>query len=59
MFAAVTAAAGSYGCEVWSTHFQGGWCVYKQSLGVPRSTASLPTFFEMGQYPMQVQWLAS
>jgi hypothetical protein len=32
--------------------------VYKLSLGVPRSTASLPTFFEMGQYPMQVQWLA-
>jgi hypothetical protein len=49
MFASVTAAAGSYGCEVWSTHFQGGWClldrpgklqsyqatVYKQSLGCP------------------------
>jgi hypothetical protein len=72
MFAAVTAVAGSYGCEVWSIHFQGGWClldrlcklqsyqatVYKQSLGVPRSAASLLTFFEMGQYPMLVQWLA-
>jgi hypothetical protein len=27
MFAAAAAAAGPYGCEVWSTHFQGGWCL--------------------------------
>ena len=63
MFAAITAAAGSYGCEVWSTHLLGAWhlhadqcklqsyqaAVYKQSLGVPRSTANLLTFFEMGR----------
>ena len=72
LFAATTAATGSYGCEVWSTHFLGAWhlhanqcklqsyqaTVYKRSLGVPRSTANLLTFFEMGRYPMQVQWLA-
>jgi hypothetical protein len=32
--------------------------VYKHSLGVPRSTASLLTFLEVGRYPMQIQWLA-
>jgi hypothetical protein len=72
MLAAVTAAVQWYGCEVWSTHVQGGWClldrpcklqsyqatVYKQRRRVPRSTASPPTYFEMGRFPMQVQWLA-
>jgi hypothetical protein len=72
LFDAITAAAGSYGCEVWSTRFLGEWhlgarlcrlqsyqaTVYKHSLGVPRSTASLLTFMEVGRYPMQIQWLA-
>ncbi len=25
---------------------------------MPRSTANLLTFFEVGRYPMQIQWLA-
>ena len=72
LFAATTAATGSYGCEVWATRFLGKWslladqcklqsyqaAVYKHSLGVPRSTANLLTFFEVGRYPMQIQWLA-
>jgi hypothetical protein len=72
LFASITAAAGSYGCEVWSKHLLGAWhlhadqcklqsyqaAVYKHSLGVPQSKANLLTFFEMGRYPMQVQWLA-
>jgi hypothetical protein len=72
LFAATTAATGSYGCEVWSTRYLGDWnlhanqcklqsyqaAVYKHSLGVPRSTANLLTFFEVGRYPMQIQWLA-
>jgi hypothetical protein len=73
LFAAATAATGSYyGCEVWSTRYLGDWslhanqcklqsyqaAVYKHSLGVPRSTANLLTFFEVGRYPMQIQWLA-
>lgn len=72
LFAATTAATGSYGCEIWSTHYLKDWhlhadqcklqsyqaAIYKQSLGVPRSTANLLTFFEVGRYPMQIQWLA-
>jgi hypothetical protein len=56
LFAATTAAAGSYGCEIWATPFLSGWhlltnqcrlhgyqaAVYKRSLGLPRSTANLP-----------------
>jgi hypothetical protein len=72
VFAATSAATGSYGCEVWATPFLGEWnllssqcklqgyqaAVYKRSLGVPTSTANLLTFFEMGRYPLQVHWLA-
>ena len=72
LFEATTAATGSYGCEIWSTPFLSEWCllgsrcklqsyqaaVYKLCLGVPKSTANLLTFFEMGRYPMQIQWLA-
>jgi hypothetical protein len=57
LFDAITAAAGLCGCEVWSTCFLGDWhlearlcrlqsyqaTVYKHSLGVPGSTASLLT----------------
>jgi hypothetical protein len=32
--------------------------VYKHSLGVRRSAASLLTFMEVGRYAMQIQWLA-
>ena len=72
LFSAATAATGSYGCEVWSTPYLGGWnllgsqcklqsyqaAVYKRCLGVPRGTANMLTFFEMGRYPMQIHWLA-
>ncbi len=61
MFAAATAATGSYGCEIWSTPYLGAWCllasqcklqsyqaaVNKQCLGVPRCTPNLLVFFEM------------
>jgi hypothetical protein len=57
---------------VWATRFLNEWrllsgqctlqsyqaAVYKQCLGVPRSSANLLTFFEMGRYPMQIHWLA-
>jgi hypothetical protein len=33
-------------------------CTSTLSLGVPRSTASLLTFLEVGRNPMQIQWLA-
>ena len=69
LFDTITAAAGSYGCEVWSTPFLTGWhlrdctlqrfqaTVYKQALKLPRSTSNLLVFLEMGRYPMQIQWL--
>ena len=69
LFDTITAAAGSYGCEVWSTPFLAGWhlrdctlqrfqaAVYKQALKLPRSTSHLLIFLEMGRYPMQIQWL--
>jgi hypothetical protein len=31
--------------------------VYKQALKVPRNTSNQLVFFEMGRYPLQVQWL--
>ncbi len=69
LFNTITAAAGSYGCEVWSTPFLAGWhlrgctlqrfqaAVYKQALKLPRSASNLLVFLEMGRYPMQIQWL--
>jgi hypothetical protein len=69
LFDTITAGAGSYGCEIWSTPFLAGWhlrdctlqrfqaTVYKQALKVPRSTSNLLVFMEMGRYPMQIQWL--
>jgi hypothetical protein len=70
LFDTITAAAGSYGCEVWSTPFLAGWhlrdctlsqrfqaTVYKQALKLPRSTRNLLVFLEMGRYPMQIQGL--
>jgi hypothetical protein len=65
LFDTITAAAGSYGCEVWSNlgewHLKARLCklqsyqatVYKHNLGVPRSAASLLTFLEVGR----IQWL--
>ena len=72
LFASITAAAGSYACEVWATPFLHKWhlkarecalhgyqaAIYKMCLGVPSSTSSLLAFFEAGRYPLQVQWLA-
>lgn len=71
LFDIVTGPAGSYGCEIWSTRFLGDWhvggdckpqryqaSVYKHALGVKRSTSNLLTFFEVGKYPMQLQWLS-
>jgi hypothetical protein len=53
LFDTITAAAGCYGCEVWSTPFLAGWhlvrdctlqrfqaAVYKQPLKLPRSTSN-------------------
>ncbi len=69
LFDSITAGAGSYGCEIWSTPFLAGWhlrdctlqryqaAVYKQALKVPRSTSNMLVFMEMGRYPMQIQWL--
>jgi hypothetical protein len=69
MFDSITGAAGSYGCEVWATPFLADWhlrdctlqryqaTVYKQALKVPRNTSNQLVFFEMGRYPLQVQWL--
>ncbi len=69
IFDTITAGAGSYGCEIWSTSFLAGWhlrdctlqrfqaAVYKQALKVPRSSSNLLAFLEMGRYPMQIQWL--
>jgi exonuclease III len=69
LFDSITAASGSYGCEIWSTPFLDDWhlwdcplqryqaAVYKQLLGVKRATGSRLVFFEIGKFPMQVQWL--
>ncbi len=58
-----------YGCEIWSTPFLAGWhlrdctlqrfqaAVYKQALKVPRRTSNQLVYFEMGRYPLQIQWL--
>jgi hypothetical protein len=32
--------------------------VYKRRLGLPRAAASLLALFEVGWYPLQVQWLS-
>jgi hypothetical protein len=69
LFESITAASGSYGCEIWSTPFLQDWhlrdctlqryqcSVYKHALGVRRSTSNLLVLFEMGRYPMQINWL--
>ncbi len=69
LFDTIVAASGSYGCEIWSTPFLDSWhlwdcplqshqaSMYKHLLGVKRSTGNMLVFFEMGKYPMQVQWL--
>ncbi len=69
LFDAITAASGSYGCEIWSTPFLHDWhlrdcipqryqcSVYKHALGVRRSTGSLLVLLEMGRYPLQISWL--
>jgi hypothetical protein len=69
MFQVITAASGSYGCEVWATPFLHDWTVntcrlqryqasvYKRILGIPSSTSNLIAFFEMGRYPLQIDWL--
>ncbi len=58
LFDTITAAAGSYDCEVWSTAFLASWhlrdctlqrfqaAVYKQALKLPRSTSNLLVFLE-------------
>ena len=72
LFETITAASGSYGCEIWSTPHLVDWeaitkcplqryqaSVYKQTLGLKQGgTATLPVFFELGRYPMQLQWLS-
>ena len=72
LFASITAAAGSYACEIWATSFLHAWhlksdecalhalqaTVYKRCLGLPRAAASLLALFEVGRYPLQVQWLS-
>jgi exonuclease III len=72
LFETITAASGSYGCEVWCTPYLASWeavaqcplqryqaSVYKHSLGVKHGgTPNLPVFFEIGRYPMQIQWLS-
>ena len=69
LFESITATTGSYGCEIWSTPFLNDWhlrdcplqryqaSVYKHTLGVRRRTSNMLVFFELGKYPMQVQWL--
>jgi hypothetical protein len=70
MFETITAASGSYGCEIWSTPMLSSWdaittcslqryqaSVYKRALGLPSSTSNLLVHFEMGRYPMQISWL--
>lgn len=69
LFDCIAGAAGSYGCEVWSTSFLGDWslkqcplqsyqaAVYKHALGVRRCTGTLLAFHEIGRYPLQLQWL--
>ena len=70
MFDIVGGAAGSYGCEIWSTHYLGEWhltdcklqryqaSVYKRSMGAKSSTSNMLACFEAGKYPLQIQWLA-
>ena len=70
LFETISAASGSYGCEIWSTPMLNSWdaitscslqryqaSVYKRVLGAPTSTSNETTFFEMGRYPMQISWL--
>ena len=68
LFDTITGAAGNYGCEVWSTPYLNDWhlhdcplhsyqaAVYKHALGVRRCTGTLSAFYEMGRYPLQLQW---
>jgi hypothetical protein len=71
LFETITAASGSYGCEIWSTPLLSSWdaitscslqryqaSVYKRALGLPSSTSNmLAAYFEMGRYPLQISWL--
>jgi hypothetical protein len=70
LFDIIPAAAGNFGCEIWSTPLLGTWesitkcklqqhqsSVYKRALGVPGSTSNLLALVEMGRYPLQVHWL--
>ena len=70
LFETITAASGSYGCEIWSTPLLSSWdaitscslqryqaSVYKRALGLPSSTSNLLVHFEMSRYPMQIEWL--
>jgi hypothetical protein len=70
LFDIIPAAAGNFGCEIWSTPLLGTWdsitkcklqqyqaSVYKRALGVPGSASNLLALVEMGRYPMQVHWL--
>jgi hypothetical protein len=55
LFETITAASGSYGCEIWSTPLLSSWdaitscslqryqaSVYKRALGLPSSTSNMP-----------------
>ncbi len=58
--------------EIWSTPYLGAWhllagqcklqsyqaAVYKQCMGVPKSTPNLLAVFQMGRNPLQIQWRA-
>jgi hypothetical protein len=70
LFETITAASGSYGCEIWSTPLLSSWdaitscslqryqaSVYKRALGLPSSTSNMLAYFEMGRYPLQISWL--
>ncbi len=69
LFDTITAASGSYGCEIWGTPFLHEWhlrdctlqryqcSVYKHALGVRRNTSNLLVLLEMGKYPLQINWL--
>jgi hypothetical protein len=70
LFETISAASGSYGCEIWSTPLLNSWdaitscsllryqaAVYKRAQQLPSSTSNLLVHFEMSRYPMQIGWL--
>jgi hypothetical protein len=70
-FETITAASGSYGCEIWSTPLLSSWdaitscslqryqawCTNERWGCLTAPATNMLASFEMGRYPLQISWL--